>query len=426
MSDVPPASLLITPDKRRRLQQRYEEAMRLSARQLTDHVAMHEILAECVRDDPANTLYLDALLTNLRKWEPRPERSWLSGWFGGAKTTAVSDAVPGMQHSVLSSAPTLLRDRFGDVTLLRQLAAAADACDLDDIELRYLTEARQIAPDDATTLRQLARCLTRQGRFEEAIEPWHLVLELDADAEATTAVVDLEPAAHAAKVLSDAAPPATDSLLSTARQLAAEGCFAAAEQCLARAQQASGGDLAILAEREDLRLAHSELRLTVARQRAQSDSHPKAQSLVGRMEQEHNRLEIDIFHLRSERHPHDQRLKLELARRLKRAGNYSGAIQRLEEALADPLLAAEAHLELGECWQHLRQFGKALGYYRQAAELAGNVSGGSRPPLANALYRIGILAAAMNEPAEARVALMRLVAIDPDYKDARERLGKLP
>jgi tetratricopeptide (TPR) repeat protein len=151
------------------------------------------------------------------------------------------------------------------------------------------------------------------------------------------------------------------------------------------------------------------------------------------MEQEHNRLEIDIFHLRSERHPHDQRLKFELARRLKRAGNYSGAIQRLEEALSDPLLAAEVNLELGECWQHLRQFGKALGYYRSAVELAGNGSGGSRPPLADSrttlltpLYRIGVLAAAMNEPAEARAALTRLLVIEPAYKDARERLDKLP
>jgi hypothetical protein len=32
----------------------------------------------------------------------------------------------------------------------------------------------------------------------------------------------------------------------------------------------------------------------------------------------------------------------------------------------------------------------------------------------------------MNEPAEAQAALTRLVSIEPDYKDARERLDKLP
>jgi tetratricopeptide (TPR) repeat protein len=370
-----------------------------------------------VRSDPGSTLYLDALLANLRRWKPKAKRSWLTGWLGGA-----NEIRPG----AMNTAPEQLRERLGDVALLRELAAAAADAELDDIELRYLTEARRLEPDDVATLRQLARCLTRQGRFEEAGQPWQAVLALDSDAEAAKAVEDLQPAARAAEVSDTAVPTSAELLLKSARAFAAAGQFAAAEQFLAMAQQASGGDLAILAEREDLRLAHSQLRLSVARRRAESDPHPKAQSLVGRMEQEHNRLEIDILHIRSERHPHDQRLKLELARRLKRAGNYSGAIQRLEESLADTSLAAEGNLELGECWQHLRQFGKALGYYRRAVELADAFSGGSRLPLTTALYRIGVLAAAMNEPAEAQAALTRLVSIEPDYKDARERLDKLP
>ena len=47
-------------------------------------------------------------------------------------------------------------------------------------------------------------------------------------------------------------------------------------------------------------------------------------------------------------------------------------------------------------------------------------------PLVGALYRIGVLAAAMNQPEEAKAALARLLAIDPDYKDARQRLDNLP
>jgi pentatricopeptide repeat protein len=424
MSDVSPTSLLITPDTRRRLQQRYEEALRLSTRQPVDHAAMHEILAGCVRDDPANTLYLDALLTNLRQWGPRPRSSWFSRWSQLVQGRG-SESNPGDPHSVLQSAPDLLRDRYGSFTLL-VLAAAAHQVDLDEIGLRYNTEAWRVDPNDVSVQRHLASSLTQQGRFEEAIELWQKLVERDADPEASQAVSDLTPTALAAKLLNDSSLPTADGLLATARQLAVEGRFAAAEQCLVWAQQASGSDLAILADREDLRLAHSQLRIAIARRRAESDPHPKAQSLVGRMEQEHNRLEIDIFHLRSERHPYDQRLKLELARRLKRAGNYSGAIQRLEEALADETLAAEVNLELGECWQHLRQFGKALGYYRRAVELADDSSSGLRPPLATALYRIGVLAAAMNEPVEAKAALSRLVAVDPGYKDARERLDKLP
>jgi tetratricopeptide (TPR) repeat protein len=428
MSDAPPPSLLVTPDTRRRLQQRYEEALRLAGMQACDHARVHDLLAECLRADPGNILYLDALLANLRRWQPK--RTWLGRWLAGFKRIKVQvDArtqdVLSTQYQVLRAAPDELARRPRDVSLLRSLAAAAAACDLDEAELRYLFEARRLAADDALTLRQLARALTRQGRFEDAVGPWLAVLALAPDAEANQAAEDLRKAVHGTHP--PPAPPANvaadevESSLQAAQAMQAEGQLDGADHYLTRAQHAAGGDLQILALREDLRLAHSQQRLEMARLRAASDPHPKAQALVGRMEQEHNRLEIDILHVRSERHPDDLSLRLEVARRLKKAGNYSGAIQRLEEALADASLAAEANLELGECWQHLRQFPKALAYYRKSVEGCG----GEEPPV-TALYRIGVLAAAMNEPAEARAALTRLLAIDPQYKDARERLDKLP
>ena len=71
-------------------------------------------------------------------------------------------------------------------------------------------------------------------------------------------------------------------------------------------------------------------------------------------------------------------------------------------------------LELGECWQHLRQFEKALDFYRQAIAVANEQP--EPRPLALALYRVGVLAAAMQKNSEAREALTRLVAIDPATK----------
>jgi tetratricopeptide (TPR) repeat protein len=432
MSDPAPPSLLVTPDTRRRLQQRYEEAARLVGQRPHDPAIVHELLAECLRADPGNILYLDALLANLRRWQPRPQRTWRN-WFGLWRNPR-NEFLAGTPFQVASAAPDNLRQHYGQPAVLRHLATAAGDCDLDEAELRYLFEARRLVADDVDTLRQLARALTRQGRFEDAVGPWFAVLALAPDAEATQAVEDLRKAVHAAEnppaqAPADAAAAGeVESSLQAARSLQAEGRMDHANHYLTRAQHAAGGDLQILALREDLRLAHSEQRLEMARLRASSDPHPQAQSLVGRMEQEHNRLTIDILHVRSERHPDDLSLRLELARRLKQAGNYSGAIQRLEEAAVDPALAAEANLELGECWQHLRQFGKALGYYRNVVPTWEGEAPAEPPPrpLVAALYRIGVLAAAMNEPGEARAALTRLLEIEPEYKDARERLDKLP
>jgi tetratricopeptide (TPR) repeat protein len=443
-----PDSLLITSDTRRRLQQRYEEAVGLASQPPASHARVHELLAECLRTDPGNSLYLDGLLANMRRWGPK-RSGWLVRWFVWmTPRRRANDSQTAREQ--LSAAPDLLRHRGHDPVVLRMLARAAGDLDFDEVELRYLQEARRVMPDDVQTLRQLARTLTRQGHFEEAVGPWFAVLALAPDAEATQAAEDLKRAVHASDV---SLPPGdgntrvageVESSLQMAESLRSQGRLAAADHHLTEAQQAAGGDLRILALREDLRLAHSLERLAIARARAASDPHPKAQTLVGRMESEHNRLAIDILHLRSERHPDDLSLRLELARRLKMAGNYSGAIQRLEETLADPSLAADANLELGECWQHLRQFDKAADFYRQAVaeacrpesdapagspeNVSENVPSGDdcRTTLLAALYRLGVLAAAMDQTQEARAAFTRLLTIEPDYKDARQRLDKLP
>jgi tetratricopeptide (TPR) repeat protein len=300
---------------------------------------------------------------------------------------------------------------------------------LPEAELRYLQMARNVAPDDPETLRMLARTLTREGRFNDAIGPWFAVLATAPDREAEQAVEDLRRSQECieeiqplpeyfAKFARD-----SDSALRWARMLKEGGGIVSAEQHLIYAQTALGGSPAIWHEREELQLARGALRVEIARRRAKSDSHPRAQHLVEKLLAEQNRLEIDIFHLRSEREPGNFGLRLELARRLKQAGNFSGAIQRLEEARRDPKLAAAVLLELGECWQHLRQFAKAIDFYHQAVTAAEQCRDQWSPSAA--LYRIGVLAAAMNNPGQARTALEQLVAADPDYKDARERLDKL-
>lgn len=297
---------------------------------------------------------------------------------------------------LLLRAPELLHDGFNDSATLVGLAAACAASDFDQAEVRYLQTARQAASEDVDVLRLLARTLTRQGNFEETALLWPKLQSQQPDAESQQAIADLQ----------------------------AEKNYESADRLLAEAGAAGGENLAVRREREELRLSRAEQQLAIARRRAASDKHPKAQSLVPRLEAELLRQQIEILHLRCERLPGDMHLRLELARKLKQAGNYSGAIQRLEEVRSDAVLAAEVLLELGECWQHLRQFEKALDFYWQAITTS---NGNQQPrPMVAALYRVGVLAAAMGKASEAREALTRLVEKDHGYKDARERLDKLP
>jgi tetratricopeptide (TPR) repeat protein len=316
----------------------------------------------------------------------------------------------------------MLWARPDDPPLLRNAAAAAAHFDFDQVELRYLQAAREKAPDDVETMRALGQSLARQGRFEDAIGPWCAVLALQpGDKEGQQAMDDLRGVHQASQEIATPDHDA-DALLERARRSQDAGDFAAAEACLAKAQSALGGDLSVLAMREDLRIRHAEQRVQIARRRAVSDQHPKAQRLVQRLADEQTRLEIEILNARAERLPGDAGIRIDLARRLKQAGNFSGAVQRLEEALRLKPDEPAALVELGECWQHLRQFAKALELYERATANAQN-SAEAMGKLAH--YRAGVLAAVLGQTDAARDHFRLVHAADPGYKDAGERLDKL-
>jgi tetratricopeptide (TPR) repeat protein len=437
MSGSPPRSLLITPDLRRRLQQRYEEAQRLAAGSRPNFRRIHELLAECLRADPGNILYVDALLANLRRrGSARSESWWKRLWRRGIgnepQTFSRSATVPAGHHSLLlSTEDSLLRKipdalwlRPNDVVVLQNAAMAASVLDFDEVELRYLAAARELMADNADTLKMLARALTRQGRFEDAMGPWFAVLALQPDdSEAERAIEDLRGAVgNGQQVITSDSEHDTAALVRRAQLLQEAGDFATAEKLLAQAQAAAGGDLGLLVLREELRMRHSEQRLEIAKRRAASDSHSKAWQLVERLENEQKRSEIEILNARAERLPGDALVRVELARRLKRAGNYSGAIQRLEEALRLQPDDATALVELGECWQYLRQFPKALEFYERAAK---RLESSSDELFKLAHYRAGILAVALAQRGAARDHFCAVLAADPAYKDAQERLDKL-
>jgi len=82
-------------------------------------------------------------------------------------------------------------------------------------------------------------------------------------------------------------------------------------------------------------------------------------------------------------------------------------------------------IELGECWQHLRQFGKALDFYQQAVGAAESAPERHESLRACPAIEPPSLAAAMGNVELARKQLMAIVAVEPAFKDAGERLDKL-
>src|SRR4030095_6383611 len=109
-----------------------------------------------------------------------------------------------------------------------------------------------------------------------------------------------------------------------ARALSDQARFEEAQKALSDARAMGGGSLAVAEAIEAFQLARSADQLAIARLllAEEEDVFPQMRELVARLETERNRLEIDIFHLRSERHPDDLSLRLELAPRLEKGGGH--------------------------------------------------------------------------------------------------------
>jgi len=467
---TPSESPGISPAMRTRLQRCFERGKALTAKDKPDRDYAHTMFAECVINDPANLIYLEALLDNLqRKYGHNKKGARLMG-FGGRgglkKAAAKKEWTTAFREGMEA-----LRYNPWDIPTLRLLAEACEENHYNEVELRYLKNALDANPRDIDVNRHCARSLARMGQFDQAIHCWHRVEELNrGDEEAPRVIseltlarargasgVDKESGTASAATPSPpaAAPagrpqqpteppaPAREPQLTPRQQLEQtlqrepmnlanylllaelhvhENRFRDAERVLNEAVSAVGHDLRVIERLEDVRLIGARAQLKIAEKRAAAEKTDEAAELVTRMRSELLRREIEHFHARCQRYPDQPRLRFELGLRLRKAGNYAEAMKYLQEALADAGCKPPALLEIGECQQQCRQYEKALGSYQAAVQAA---SEASDPCRKLALYRVGVLAAALQQLETAERYLDELVRADAQFKDAAARLDKV-
>lgn len=425
----------MTPATRLRLQKVWEEARALVEKTPLDVDQLHLLLADCAAADPGNTVYVDALLMNLRRLRGKSSLAQTFSFWKSKKLSKEFAAAAGQQdwETTLRLGPAALREAAAPNTALLTLAQACAACDYPQSEMRYLQEALHLRSDDVAAQKQYARALTRHGRFDQAAVAWNTCAQADPkDGEARSLLEILlgppldQAAMSRLQQLESAAAARPEEvqnhLALSAAQVGARQ-FDDAERSVAKAQSLAGGDLSVREQAEEVPLARLRHQVAIAQRLAQRDPSPAFQLLLRQWREELGRLEIATLNARCERFPGDKRLTLELAIRLKRIDNFSGAISRLEEIRGIPELQPAVLRELGECWQHLRQFDRALDFYRRAIEAS---QGSESDETRLARYRLAVLATSLGKPAEARQELTLILVGDPGFKDARERLDKLP
>ena len=191
---------------------------------------------------------------------------------------------------------------------------------------------------------------------------------------------------------------------------------------LRKALEASGNNLKIQEHLEDRLLRWGKQRLMLAEKRAAGDDTPENRATVERLKTLQVKQEIDVYAARCSRYPENLTWKYELAMRLKAAGNYAEAIRQFQESLKETRRKGAVSLELGECFQKIKQYQLAMQNYQTAVETLTDREMELRK---RALYRAGVLASGLDDVDSARKYLSMLAGLDFGYRDVAQRLDKL-
>ena len=191
---------------------------------------------------------------------------------------------------------------------------------------------------------------------------------------------------------------------------------------LAKALAASGNDLKVREHVEDRQLRWARHRLHLAEKRLAEEDSVDNRQAVEHLRAAQLKREIEVYAARTTRYPENVTWKYELAMRLKAAGNHSEAIRYFQDVLQDARRKGAVALELGECFQKIRQYPLAMRNYQVAVE---SLTDREQELRKRALYRAGVLAAGLDDIDSARKYLSTLAELDFGYRDVAQRLDKL-
>lgn len=449
-------------DASRRLQTTFRRALATADRADVDGRVIDSAIAACFAQDPGTTLYAKSFVERLRTRSGNTTGRLLRRWFGNAKKLRGA-LERGAWSEFFPAAVDRLSHDPEDAETACLLAEACVAGGAYGSALVLFQHATRIAKDDPEIHRKAARTLGSIGRFDQAILLWRRVESLVAgDAEAGEQIALLtfeksgkvpEAVKDALKVegeaLSKARPPAkarkrhaSDAIPQTPLQALAqyaeehpedlakvfeyvtlleqERKYDAAERTLERALAANGRSLLLLERLENVQMERAHQQYQTAAEFAERENVPAARELAGRMRQNWRRVQLEAFRSRSLREPDRLDWRYEYAWRLKREKLYEAAEEAYRELAERDPDRCDWAIERGECLQFLERFDEALARYAEAAKQA---PAGEIRLLAQ--YRYAVLAVGMERLDDAQASFEAIVAAEPNFKDAPQRLDNL-
>jgi tetratricopeptide (TPR) repeat protein len=404
-----PSALTPTPEQRRVAAGQFERANQVIATGNYDY-GIH-LLFDCLKLDPANLLYRQALRrAEKAKYQNNLRGSrlaWLWSWPLRARLKAARSA--GRHLEILLLGERILMRNPWDVGAQVDMAAAADALGLLDLAIWNLEQARHKQPADAPLNRTLARMYEHRGNFTQAMALWQLVRKASPeDVEAQEKLTELAvhdtilrgnleenlttaaPAPGAASVEADAtgrlADPvereaaslrlrleedatSTETHLQLARLYRKAGRLDEAHVALTEGLGATSNAHELVAELSDLEIEPFRRNLAITEEKLAA--HPDDEELRRirlHLRKEINTRELDLHRLRADRFPTELSHRYEVGVRLLRGGQLDEAIRELQASRADPRYRWQSSLYLGYCFKARSNARLALRNFEEALE----------------------------------------------------------
>jgi tetratricopeptide (TPR) repeat protein len=440
----------LSEGERRRLQQNFQRGEQNLNRNIDYAIEMFIL---CVLGDPGNLIYLQALLGTLRKKHSGKSRG-LAGVFaagGRAKVRKLSAA--GKNQEAIKAGIDILKSNPSDHNCLLAMADVAGNLGANEVQGAYLKAALDAVPKDVEVNRQCAKFAAEHGNFDQAIACWVRVKDIKGvgeEAEREISRLQVEKTIGAgrasgmrATVKPAAAPAAGDApadpivalrkaiqddptqvepRLELAELLEKDQQLEEARKALADALAASGNDVKVQEVIEDRQIRWAKQQVHVAEKRFAEDASEANKKTLEQLKLGALKQEIDIYAARADRYPENVSWRYELATRLKAVGQFADAIRHFQEVLKDPRRKGLVALELGECFQRIKQYQLAMQNYETAVEALVDRDAEQRK---RALYRAGVLATGLEDYEAAQKHLSALAGIDFGYRDVAARLDKM-
>ena len=168
----------------------------------------------------------------------------------------------------------------------------------------------------------------------------------------------------------------------------------------------------------DLANEHGQLKVKVLKKRIAKADKLEDSERANAIEVELKAFEISLAKSLLTFRPGDSQLRLELAKKLLRSGDYDGAISELQQVTSDPRTERDARFFLGQAFHEKGFSDLARKEFKQALQEGDRLDDRSK----EILYNLASIAEAAGETEEARSYYSQVFEVDISYRDVAQKM----